>query len=234
MSTFNYHTIYDQVFDSLCNLITDPDSFSADLYEDADWIARFDALPKSLAEADLATNKTRKTAFLNNLFVAKGASKWFKVALFDDYISLWKHALADNYIPDCVCQSGPSPTEVWQVSVSSPNKPISRTPPAVNLAILPPAHPPVVPAGAPTTSLSNPLVPGGNPFTGTSPALASGVPVQPSVALQAFLLGGGSINSLPTSANPGTAAPPLHLHSTLATFGCFRLAFGCPPGSTYL
>ena len=127
MSTFNYHTVYDQVFDALSKLITDPDTFSSDLFEDADWTARFKSLPESLAEVGLATNKTRKIAFLNNLFAARGASKWFQVDLFDDYVSLWNKSLGDGFIPDCVCRSGPSPSEVWQVSVASPNKPVSRT-----------------------------------------------------------------------------------------------------------
>ena len=231
MSTFNYHTVYDQVFDALSKLITDPDTFSSDLFEDADWTARFKSLPESLAEVGLATNKTRKIAFLNNLFAARGASKWFQVDLFDDYVSLWNKSLGDGFIPDCVCRSGPSPSEVWQVSIASPNKPVSRTLfPGLVPTIVPPTGPPVVPTGIPTAGLPHPLAPGGNPITGTSPTLAPGVLVQPSAALQAFLLGGGSINSLPTSANPGIAAPPFTSTQILPPLALSASPLVAPPG----
>ena len=133
---------------------------------------------------------------------------------FSNYVSLWTAAMDDGFIPDCVCRCGPSPSENWLVTVTSPNKAISRTPfvdPSVNLpnfvvstgpGLLPaaPANGPQIPlALVPTNGPQIPLVP--------SPAPAApAVHVQPSAALQAFLLSGGSVASLPTSVNPGISS----------------------------
>ena len=230
MSTFNYHPAYDKYYDALTSLIADPDTFSSDLFEDTDWSDREAALPKSLAEAMFASTKTKKIAFLNNLFVARGASKWFKVELFDDYISLWTQSLSDGFIPDCVCRLGPSPSETWQVSVVSPNKPVSRTlfghP---DPAVVPPTGPPVVP-GIPTTGLPPPLVPAGIPTTGLPPPLAPPVRVHPSAALQAFLLSGGSISPLPISTNPGTTSLPSTSTQVLPPLALSASPLVAPPG----
>ena len=104
MSTFNYHSVFDKFYDTLADLLVDPDSFSADLFEDVDWDARMAALPTTLNEAILCTTKTKKIAFLNNLFAARKASTWFQVDHFQDYISLWSTAVTDGFIPDCFCR----------------------------------------------------------------------------------------------------------------------------------
>jgi hypothetical protein len=226
MSTFNYHPKYDKFFDALTVLLTDPDSFSSDLFEDTDWSDRFAALPRSLAEAGLATSKTKKTAFLNNLFAVRGASKWFQVDLFDDYIALWTQSISDGFIPDCVCRLGPTPTEVWQVSSASPNKPVSRTlfvdP---SLAVIPPTGP-GVPTGIPTPGAQPPLVPAGIPTTGLAPS----VPVLPAASLQAFLIGGGSTCPLPVSANPCIASLPFTPTQVLPPLALSASPLVAPPG----
>jgi hypothetical protein len=233
MSTFNYHTAYDTYFDALTSLITEPDSFSADLYEDTDWSARYAALPTSLAEAPIATTKTKKTAYLKNLFAAKGSSKWFKVELFDDYVTLWTKSIAGGFIPDCVCRFGPTPSEKWQVSVASPNKPVSRT-----LFIVPNTHvppdpslvPTIVTTGVPATGLPPPLGPAGIPTAGLSTLPAPAVHVHPSASLQAFLLGGGSVSPLPTSADPGITSLPFTSAQVLPPLVLSASPLVAPPG----
>ena len=190
MFTFNFHPEHDKFYDALLVLLTDPDSFSADLFEDTDWDARMKSLPAALAHAQFANTKAKRTAFLNNLFAAKKASTWFKVEYFDDYVSLWSSALADGYIPDCVCRLGPTPSETWQVTVASPNKAVSRTTfvdPGGNLPslVLPTGLAPVIPPNGPPPPL---------------------VPVNPSASLQAFLLSGGSATPLPASSNSGNSS----------------------------
>ena len=193
MTSFQYHPAYDKHYDTLVLLLTDGETFSADLLEDLDFEARLKSLPLSLAEAQYATTLAKKKVFLNNLFVARKASTWFVLDNFEKYVKLWEAAITEGFLPDCVCTSGPTPSTVWKQTVTTPKKSVSRTfnvHPGQNL--LDPASP----AAQPLKLFSDP-----------PPFLDPPAP-DPAASLQAFLLGGGTGNPLPSSSDPGKTSVP--------------------------
>jgi hypothetical protein len=127
---------------------------------------------------------------------------------YEDYITLWTNAVADGFIPDCVCEDGPTPSERWTPLVTTPIKSTSRrtvTPaPGGSFHIsstIPSSPTPAKAAPVPLTVLHPPAAP-------------PTVPLDPAVkqALLSFLQGGGGGYPLPASPNAGTssALPILH------------------------
>ena len=210
MTSFHFCQAFDKFYDALIPLLTDGDTFSADLFTDTDFDERFTNISAALKEACFATTKQKKTIFLNNLFAAKKASTWFILENFKAYVDIWTAAISDGFLPDCVCHTGPSPSVAWTKSASTPKKGVTQRPDPDTFAALPGSFntaPPEVPLVAthPALPLGQPLV---TPIPGNDSA----------AALQAFLLGGGTGIPLPTSPDPGkTTASTLPFLSVSAS-----------------
>lgn len=221
MSTF-FHTKYDAYFNKLVALLEDGDSFDADLLEDADFEARLGEVQIALKRAnrDLQQSKRRFEYLNTHLFVAVEATRWIIPQNFLLYLELWDQAVADGFLPDCVCREGPTPNLKWDSVVSTPIKSVGKRAVAMT------------PAGV-SVSFANTATPGESPSltyipppVGVHPVPPTpvAVPVNPSQtqvtdAVYSFLQGGSAGSALPVSNNPGTLPsptpfPPLPVLST--------------------
>jgi hypothetical protein len=205
MSLTRVHPGYDPIFDNLVNLLVDGESFDADILEDKDWALRFKEMQAVLKSANrtLTQRKRRGEFLVGHVFVAKEAMKWIDPDQYVDYLELWDRAVQEGFLPDCVCQDGPTPGERWTDLPATPVKPLGKRS--------------VVTSSSSGVSVTLPnSVSGITPPSGThhspydQPASVL-VPTNPSTqqatdALHSFLQGGTTGGSLPISGNLGISS----------------------------
>ena len=225
-TAYTVHKEYDELYEKLLPLLTDPDTFSADVLEDSVWIDNFTRLELVLKKVNLKGSQTSKIEdfLIDVLFVAVDAQEWVDPTLWQEYITLWQTALSLGFIPDCVCVNGPTPNIKWDVIPASPKgKGINRQPVVLpvptsvlggNVSTTPSVA--VIPSGmgGPGLPLALPVsttIPG-LPVTGTGASSQAAA-----AALGNFLQGGTTGVSLPVSSNQGTLVQPsVFLLPTLA------------------
>lgn len=223
------HPAFDEFFDKLVLLLKDQESFDADVLENQDWKDRFDALVLAIkvANRNLSQGAARLQFLAGSIFVAEESDRWIDTDNYLAYLKLWDEALTAGYIPDSVCSTGPSPTEIWVPIMATPSKSLGKRhvspsghsvtitssplPTLTQIGAAVPV-PPAVPAYAPpqigVAAPATPTVPAYAPIPSAS-LLAPNPQSQDVVdAMRNFLLGGTTGGTLPTSANTGTSNTP--------------------------
>ena len=215
---YHTHRQWDDIFDSLAELVKNPDTFDADILTDEDWDKRFSDMDRAFdALVKVPKSTESKTKRLDDyLFVAVGARTWIDHKHFEDYVELWKGAVKDGFLPDCVTMSGPSTSTTWTFNIPSALSSPTRK---VGNQITPNVSPTPVYSLQPPLPLAGKVSPPGTPVNpyGHPAQMSSGFPSPSDVdsALQEFLANGGSVSPLPSSGAPGTqffqpaSLPPL-------------------------
>jgi hypothetical protein len=196
------HTVYDGIFEDLLSLITDADSFTSDVLVDTEWNAHFERVRALLktANASLSQEKRRRNMLVDHLFIADEAEHWVVPDNYKLYLDLWASAMKAGYLPDCVCEKGPTPTEGWSIIVPSPKgKALNK------VSFTGKALPLLLPLGT-TSNVIPPSTPGTGNMVPSGGLSAN--PLEAAMALGKFLQGGTTGVNLPLSNDPGMLLKP--------------------------
>lgn len=202
------HPEYDPFFNKLCDLLIDGEDFDADILTDTEFLNRIQELSAYIPTVRRDYKKESSIrAVLHKLFASgQSIDHHLDPDKYNELLDLWVSAMADGFLPDSVCKTGPCPNKAWVDVPVTPVKPQGkRTVTPGPKGLLSVSAPVTSPPSNPTVSFSAagqpPLHPSAIP-----PANPSSSQVQQ--ALLDFLQGGTVGSPLPRSPHTGTPPPP--------------------------